>query len=141
MVQKIHAYKLSKASINCSMWVACWQLLNRLHPDAFHRIFGNIQNTGRLLLTFNIYIKFSFPKMENCCNVTIPPLFILLYVSRKLWNLCITVFVNYQVPFSRKFSFPFVNLWLYSGLKLSHCESRIAISFPKFAAKTVTLLG
>ena len=37
-----------------------------------------------------------------------------------------TVFVNYQVSFSRKFSFPFVDLWLYSGLELSHGESRIA---------------
>ena len=58
-----------KASINCSMWVVYWRLLNRfsggllnnllmlgLHhrclPENFRKIF---QNTGRLLLTFNIY--------------------------------------------------------------------------------------
>ena len=57
-----------KASINCSMWVVYWRLLNRfsggllnnlllgLHHrcllENFRKIF---QNNGRLLLTFNIY--------------------------------------------------------------------------------------
>ena len=66
---KIQAHKLSKASINCSMSVIYWRLLNRfsgdllnsllilgLHhrcfPEDFRKIF---QNTGRLFLTF---IKF-----------------------------------------------------------------------------------
>ena len=77
-----------QASINCSMWVAYWRLLNRfsggllnnlimlgLHhwclPDNFRKMF---QNTGRLLLTFK-FIKFWFRKKENYCNVGIPPLF------------------------------------------------------------------
>ena len=69
LVQKIQGHKLSKASVNCSMWVVYWGLLNwfsrgllnillilglhhRCFPENFRKIF---LSNGRLLLTFNIY--------------------------------------------------------------------------------------
>ena len=69
LIKKYTHINCLKALTNCSMWVVYWQLLNRffrgllnillmlgLHhrrlPENFRKIF---QNTGRLLLTFNIY--------------------------------------------------------------------------------------
>ena len=75
-----------KASINCSMWVVYWPLLNRfsgdllnillmsgLHhsclPENFRKVF---QNTGRLLLILT-FIKFWFLKKEIIVRLVFHP--------------------------------------------------------------------
>ena len=86
-----------KASINCSMWVVYWRLLNRfsrgllnnlllgLH-HRYQRILGKYFKTLGGCFWHLTFIKFWFPKKENYCNVGILPLFFSFYVSRKPWK-------------------------------------------------------
>ena len=137
MVKKIQAHKLPKASLYCSMWVVYWRLLNwfsggllnillmlglhhRCFPENFRKIF---QNTGWLILTFNIY-SFDFQKRKIVVLEVFQLYFFCLMfpkhpenssvfrnINKDFYNFA--VFVTASYLFSKKFSFHFVNLWMF----------------------------